>query len=258
MLNGHKKSCGCNRGNPYERYKHLIGQHINDWTVLDLDVDINYYFAVCKCGCGTIKNVSIHNLTSGFSKDCGCGRKRMLTRTKSNDLVGRRFGKLVAVEKLDESNKFNRILYRCRCDCGNEIIVPSSSLTTDHTRSCGCITSYYNMYIDTLLDDWGITHSAEETVNINGHNCRFDFYLPDYNLMIEYDGEHHYKPITYGVMSDEQARANLEYRRELDQLKDDYCYRNGIDLLRIPYWEKENIEEIINNHLQRLSERDCE
>ena len=37
--------------------------------------------------------------------------------------------------------------------------------------------------------------------------------------------------------------------------KNKYCEDNNINLLRIPYWEKENIETIINNHLQRLSEK---
>ena len=40
-----------------------------------------------------------------------------------------------------------------------------------------------------------------------------------------------------------------------DKIKNRYCEQNQINLLRIPYWEKENIETIINNHLQRLSEK---
>ena len=256
LINGHKKSCGCLRGNPYERFEYLIGKTINDWTVLDLDVDINHYYAICRCRCGTIKPVEIHNLIDGLTKDCGCGRKRMLSRTKSNDLTGKRFGKLVVVENLGESNKFNRHLYRCKCDCGNEIVVPSSSLTTGHTHSCGCMLSYYNSYIGHLLEDMEIRHSAEKVVRIDGHNFRFDYYLPDYNLMIEYDGEHHYMPISYGSMTYEEDEEVLEKRRLYDRIKDDYCEDHNINLLRIPYWEKENIEEIIHNHLQRLSERD--
>ena len=41
----------------------------------------------------------------------------------------------------------------------------------------------------------------------------------------------------------------------LDQALAFYCEENNINLLRIPYWEKENVESIINNHLQRLSEK---
>ena len=42
--------------------------------------------------------------------------------------------------------------------------------------------------------------------------------------------------------------------QERDKIKNDYCINNNINLLRIPYWEKQNIETIINNYLQRLNE----
>ena len=48
-----------------------------------------------------------------------------------------------------------------------------------------------------------------------------------------------------------------EFRKlkERDMIKNKYCEDNNINLLRIPYWEDKNIEEIISNHLQRLSEK---
>ena len=252
---GHKKSCGCFRTNPFDKYTYLIGQKINKWTVLDLKSEGRSFYAVCICECGTIKDVNIYNLINGKSKDCGCGRKKMLSETKCKDLIGQRFGKLVAVEKLPESNKFNRHLYRCKCDCGNEIIVPSSSLTTEHTNSCGCLLSYYNMYIDILLDKLNVVHKPEYSVDIQEHKLRFDFYLPDYNLFIEYDGEQHYKPVNYGYNDEEKAQQKFATVQKYDQLKNEYCKENNINLLRIPYWEKQNIEKIICDCLQRLSEK---
>lgn len=255
LENGLRKSCGCLKTNALEKYKYLIGQKINNWTVLELKHTGKICKATCKCECGTIKDINVYNLINNTSKDCGCGRKKMLSESLTKDLIGQRFGKLVVIEKLNKSNKFNRVLYKCKCDCGNEIIVPSSSLTTGHTNSCGCLLSYYNMYIDVLLDKMKIKHEAENVVNIKEHNLRFDFYLPDYNLMIEYDGEQHYKPVKYGKMSDKKAKENLEKVQKYDQLKNEYCKENNINLLRIPYWEKENIDEIIYNCLQRLSEK---
>lgn len=40
-----------------------------------------------------------------------------------------------------------------------------------------------------------------------------------------------------------------------DTIKNDYCKNNHINLLRIPYYEQNNIENIIINHLQRLSDK---
>jgi Zn finger protein HypA/HybF involved in hydrogenase expression len=65
----------------------------------------------------------------------------------------------------------------------------------------------------------------------------FDFYIPSLNILIEYDGEGHYKDI-YG---------NFEDRVKKDLIKTNYCLEHNIKLIRIPYWEYDNIEVILNN-----------
>lgn len=263
ITNNKTKDCGCGH---YQRlqeaikrkYEHLIGTQINGWTILDIippDNNNGMTFAYCKCKCNTIKNVRLSYIINGRSKDCGCGRKDTLRETRTNNLVGQRFGKLVVVELLEDRDKFNRIMYRCKCDCGGEIITSRLCLANHHTSSCGCILSSNNMYIDKLLRNNEINHESEYRVFIDGKWYRFDFYLPEYNLFIEYDGEQHFKPVTFGGISKEDAEHNLQQTQERDKIKDKYCKNNNINLLRIPYWEKQNIETIISNHLQRLNEK---
>lgn len=237
-----------------EKYSYLIGQKINKWLVLDIKHDRRHSDAICKCDCGTIKPVNIRNLINNCSKDCGCGRKQMLRETRTKNLVGLKVGKLTVVELLDESDNFNRRLYRCKCDCGNEIIVPSISLHNHHTSSCGCLLSYHNMYIGQLLDKMGIKYQKEYRICLDDKQYRFDFYLPDYNLFIEYDGEQHYIVPRY-CSDDEKNQQILIETQKRDRIKDKYCEDNGINLLRIPYWKQKNIDEIISNHLQRLNEK---
>lgn len=57
------------------------------------------------------------------------------------DLTGRRFGRLVAMEYAYTSlvNGQQRRWWRCLCDCGNQVTKRRSTLTSGHTRSCGCI-----------------------------------------------------------------------------------------------------------------------
>lgn len=256
MQNGRTKSCGCKKNENNEVYANMVGQKINKWTILEYISSNKMPKFVCQCECGTIKKVNVYNLTKGKSKDCGCGRKEALSKAKSKDLTGKRFGKLIAIEKLPFSNKFKRVLYRCKCDCGNEIIVPSQSLVTLHTVSCGCILSYYNMVIDKYLDEIKVPHKREHTVWIGNRWFRFDFYLPSYNLLIEYDGEQHYKPVRRFKCTDEEVAQKFNAIQEHDQLKNKYCFDNGINLLRIPYWEHKNVKAIINTCLQRLNEKD--
>ena len=73
----------------------------------------------------------------------------------------------------------------------------------------------------------------------------FDFYLPDYNTCIEYDGELHYKAVDY--FGGDDALMNTKCR---DEIKTQYCKENNIKLIRIPYWEFDNIEEILNRELE--------
>jgi very-short-patch-repair endonuclease len=72
----------------------------------------------------------------------------------------------------------------------------------------------------------------------------FDFYLPEHNLAIEYDGEQHLK-IGHFMGSEEE----LKERQRLDNIKTQYCKDNNINLLRIPYWEFKNIENILKQEL---------
>ena len=183
--------------NLIEKYSYLIGEKIHKWTVLDIVMiekgGRNRPHAICECECGTIKPVWVINLINDRSKDCGCGRKAALRETLTKSLVGQKFGKLTVVELLEESNKFNRRLYRCKCDCGNEVVIPSSSLTTGHTNSCGCLVSYWNMYIEKFLNKNNIENQPEYPVIIDGTRYKYDFYLPEYNLVLEIDGQQHHE-----------------------------------------------------------------
>lgn len=80
------------------------------------------------------------------------------------------------------------------------------------------------------------------------HDCRnilplpFDFYLPDYNVLIEYDGIIHYK---------DKFNDPNEFKlvKKRDKIKTKYCKDNNIKLIRIPYWEFNNIEKILTKEL---------
>lgn len=84
----------------------------------------------CRCGCGKEFEASSRKLLRGSVKDCGC--KLNLTQK----WIGRRFGDLTVVAF--EGKKDHRNMWRCRCDCGNEVVVREICLKNGHTTSCGC------------------------------------------------------------------------------------------------------------------------
>ena len=74
----------------------------------------------------------------------------------------------------------------------------------------------------------------------------FDFYIPDYNLCIEFDREQHFK-MKFGFDDKEFKLTQIR-----DKIKNKFCEENNINLLRIPYWELENIEKILDEEFERL------
>lgn len=92
----------------------------------------------CRCDCGKSVIVSGVNLRTGKTKSCGCLRE---IKGKENliDLTGRKFGRLVVLGR--ESVEQRHVHWRCRCDCGNEVVVTGNNLKKLHTTSCGCVHS---------------------------------------------------------------------------------------------------------------------
>lgn len=56
-------------------------------------------------------------------------------------LIGEKFGRLTVEEKAERPKhiKSKRAYWKCKCDCGNEIIATTTDLKTGHTKSCGCL-----------------------------------------------------------------------------------------------------------------------
>lgn len=93
--------------------------------------------------------------------------------------------------------------------------------------------------------DFIAEYSFPDCINPNTNaKLKFDFYLPDYNCCIEYDGEQHYKGWRKGY----DPKTSLEQVQFRDEIKNKYCKDNHIRLIRIPYTQLNKINEdyIIN------------
>ena len=112
-----------------------------------------------------------------------------------------------------------------------------------------CKSSKGEQRIQQILDKHNIKYDIQYKFNncCNENVLPFDFYLPQYNLCIEYDGIQHFLPCTFGGISEERAKENLESCKLRDSIKDNFCQVNGIKLLRIPYTQFNNIESIITS-----------
>ena len=197
----------------------------------------------CLCDCGRTTYIDTTSLTSGQTESCGC--------LKRVDVAGKVFGRLTAIEPTKKRINKN-VVWKCICTCGNIKYVSLGSLQSGHTKSCGCIgRSSGEAKVADILDTYKVNYMQEYTFddlrNIN--QLPFDFALlnthnPSFHL-IEYEGKQHYDVIEhFGGKEEYKARVNN------DMLKDKYCKDNNIPLTRIPYWDFDNIEEIIEDLIE--------
>ena len=73
----------------------------------------------------------------------------------NENLLGRKFNRLQVKERIG-LDKYGKQLWKCVCDCGKEVIVNTSSLTTGNTQSCGC---YKNELIGNRNKIHGMSHT---------------------------------------------------------------------------------------------------
>ena len=77
------------------------------------------------------------DLRSGHSKSCGCYCRDLNSNLKTKEMVGQKFGRLTVVQREGTSSN-GCATWRCRCECGNEVVVTGGNLRSGNTTSCGC------------------------------------------------------------------------------------------------------------------------
>jgi hypothetical protein len=116
----------------------FTGQRFGKLVVVSRDPKRPTYWK-CRCDCGGQRTVEYHGLTAGTRTSCGCVPRPRKPRTPSpRDLTGKRFGRLVVVERLTR-DRFNQWSWQCRCDCGNVHVSKGYVLREGRCKSCGCL-----------------------------------------------------------------------------------------------------------------------
>ena len=82
---------------------------------------------------------------------------------------------------------------------------------------------------------------------------RFDAFDTINNIAFEYNGEQHYYPIDFAGKGIEWSNYTFNQTVERDNSKIKYCNANNIPLIIIPYWEKDNMKNIIISKLKELN-----
>jgi len=137
-----------------------------------------------------------------------------------------------------------KIKHKCLV-CEHEWLVkPGNTLKG---RGCPeCSESHLERSVSNYLRNNNILYSVQKQFddcrNINP--LKFDFYLSDFNILIETNGRQHYEPVEYFG-----GEEDFKKQHQRDQIKRDYCKKQNIKLIEIPYWDANNIDDILAKEL---------
>lgn len=225
------------------KMKNLLGQKFDMLTVIGM-TDKRSSGAVvwlCQCDCGAKCERSGTVLKRKGHHSCGCWNKKQISNLNKKDLKGKKFGKLTVLEQTNERDNSGNIIWKCKCQCGNITYVRTNSLTTGNTQSCGCINySIGEDNIKNILKENNINYCTQYTVPSLSLK-KFDFAIlnnqKEIVRLIEFDGEQHYTDIQ-GLWNSKETLQDIQKR---DQEKNQWAKEHNIPLVRIPYWERNNI-----------------
>lgn len=205
----------------------------------------------CLCDCGNHTLVDTRNLNSGHTTSCGC-KIYSGENKKFKDYTGyeNEWFKVLAKYGSVGTSPRTRMAWTCLCkNCGNEFLVDSKHMTDGKIKSCGCLLSSNEVIIRDMLTENNIEFSQQYTFpdlkSRKGKPLRFDFAIfnDDHTLshLIEYNGAQHYVEVRgkWGEVSD------LKSQLERDQLKKEYCEKNNIPLIVIPYYKKYTLSDLL-------------
>ena len=157
------------------------------------------------------------------------GKKHVNLDNQAIDITGKTFGKWTVLYKTDKRNTGGVIYWHCKCKCGKEKDVLGTSLRSGRSLSCGLHSniSKGNVKIADILDEANIFYEIQKKF-VTCKDIRklpFDFFVNN-EYLIEYDGQQHFK---------KDNIFDYEYTHKHDLLKSQWCKKNNIPLIRIPY-----------------------
>ena len=200
--------------------------------------------------CGYEFQVTPNNFlskSSGCPKCFGNIRKSTNEFRKEVEIIGEGEYELVGeyVRKSEKTIFLHKV-------CGKTFEMSPDKFTQGH-RCTNCVESKGEARVRKVLTDLKLDFATQYRFN----DCRgkkyplpFDFAVfKNGNLifLIEYDGEQHFKLINFKGVSDEKALISHQLTKNNDLIKNEYCKNKNIKLIRIPYYEYNNIFNILSN-----------
>lgn len=134
-----------------------------------------------------------------------------------------------------------------QCECGAKFTRPMTEIRKNKGAFCfSCKSSSGARLIEHFLKNNNIDYMREYKFEdcYYKKSLPFDFYIPKYNTLIEFDGEQHFRPLKHWGGEDKFKEIQLR-----DNIKNKYCLDNNIKLIRISYKQEDKIDKILQENM---------
>lgn len=227
--------------NQYRRDEHYVENYIRSYGYEWIDGDyVNGKSKIILwCDKGHEYTTSFDIFRNGFRCPHCYGNAKLSYDEVKNKILNEGFT-LLSDEYINTQNKLT-----IECMFGHVF-----EMTWNHFQQgercpyCNVTNGIYS--IINILESHGVYYELEYTFD----DCKnikalpFDVYIPSKRILIEFDGEQHFLDGAFG--KDTLNLMNIKYR---DNIKNTYCDNNNLTLIRIPYWDINRVEEILNEFL---------
>lgn len=168
------------------RAKDLTGEQFGDLTVVAKDGKNEKRGEIlwkCGCSCGKFKTTTTSLLKSGKHHSCGCKNKKTGPPRNDKDVVGKKFNSFLILEYAGK-DKWRQILYKYRCDCGNEGIIPRCRIG----KIKKCPECRYGGYEEITQAYWTRIQIGAKSRESDNRKIDFNLKIEDiWNLFLEQD-----------------------------------------------------------------------
>lgn len=255
VFNENRVACGC-RTNA----DNLKGQVKGLYTIIERAPnranDRNAYWK-CRCECGAEFEISSsdfnrhEHIICPHNSDLNLNKKGNGGRPVEVNLLDQVIGKLTVKRYLGDR------YWECKCDCGNITKKRTDTLLLRSGIACPkCLNNISSgeLTLMQLFEELKYDYVYQQTFDScrfpnTNRLARFDFYLPSFNILIEYNGEQHYNSKRQYM----QKFGDFEQNQYRDKYKKEWCESHSQPLIIIPYnfkLNKESLQKLINTLLE--------
>ena len=217
-----------------------VEEQLLKWNLKLLDTNfngINKKMNVMCLKCNHSFNLTFATINKSVHKCQFCHKIKMLEETKE-------FLHSIGYELISEEYVTNK--HKLIVRCNHNHIFEASRDSIMHGNECPYCKSVSKgeRKISVFLDTHNINYIQQKTFSELKFKrlLRFDFFLPEHNVAIEFDGIQHFEPVK--IFGGEEY---FEYIKTTDEIKNNFCLKNDIKIIRIAYFDYDDIEEILQS-----------